>query len=69
MLMQTLILGERRMDNCEHEPYDIPWGFEGNHFIELFDDRGDKIVEIHLCKKCHVVYWEGINGRLESEGS
>ncbi len=47
-------------NECEHEPFDIPWGYDEEHFAELFNESGDKVVRIFLCEKCHAVYWEDV---------
>ncbi len=43
-------------NECEHEPEDV--GLE-YFMVILKDDRedGDDAIEISLCSKCHLLYW------------
>ncbi len=44
--------------DCEHEPLKLP----SEYFIEIFNDHEEKIASIHLCKNCHLLYWEEPDG-------
>lgn len=36
----------------------------GKYFITITDSLGDKIVEVCLCKRCKLVYWEESNENM-----